>query len=67
MPKASTFGKINAAASIAYLIGPFIGGLSSDKNIWSGLSLMTPFYAVCILFVALALGCGQTLRQALKI
>lgn len=54
MPKASTFGKINASASIAYLIGPFIGGLTSDKNLWSGLSLMTPFYVVCFLFFVLA-------------
>ena len=54
IPKASAFGKINASASIAYLIGPFIGGLSSDKNLWSGLSLMTPFYGICILFFALA-------------
>lgn len=54
MPKSSAIGKINASASIAYLIGPFIGGLASDKNLWSGLSLMTPFYIICILFVGLA-------------
>lgn len=55
LPKASAFGKINASASIAYLIGPFIGGLTSDKNLWSGLSLMTPFYIICVLFFILAI------------
>lgn len=46
--KHSAFGKINAAASIAYLLGPFFGGLLGE------LSISTPFYCVCLLFLGLS-------------
>lgn len=52
--KHETFGKINAAASIAYLLGPLLGGLMTDKALWEGLTTATPFYFICILFICLA-------------
>ncbi|MBA2368403.1 MAG: MFS transporter [Candidatus Protochlamydia sp.] len=52
--KPEAFGKINAAASIAYLIGPLLGGLMTDTNLSENLSTSTPFYFICILFIFLA-------------
>ncbi len=49
-----TFGRINAAASIAFLIGPLLGGMMTDKNLHPGFTLSTPFYAICTLFFFLA-------------
>ncbi len=54
LSKHTTFGRINAVTSIAYLIGPLIGGLMTDKELFEGLSTSTPFYVICILFFALA-------------
>jgi len=55
MSKHETFGKINAAASIAFLLGPLLGGLMSDKNLSIGLTTSTPFFLTCLLFACLAL------------
>ena len=52
--KHETFGKINGACSIAFLIGPLIGGLMTDKSIWANLTTSTPFYFICIFFFFLA-------------
>jgi MFS family permease len=52
--KHEAFGKINAAISIAYLLGPLLGGLLSDKNLSESLTISTPFYFICILFLCLA-------------
>ena len=52
--KHKTFGKINGASSIAYLIGPLLGGLMTDKSIWEHLTTSTPFYFICIFFFGLA-------------
>jgi MFS family permease len=52
--KHESFGKINAVASIAYLIGPLLGGLLSDKSLCEWLTTSTPFYFICILFFCLA-------------
>jgi len=52
--KHETFGKINASISIAYLLGPLIGGLLSDNNIYESLTPSTPFYCISILFIGLA-------------
>lgn len=52
--KHETFGKINAATSIAYLLGPLLGGLLSDKNLLESFTGSTPFYFICILFLCLA-------------
>lgn len=52
--KHETFGKINAAASMAYLLGPLLGGLMSDKNFVESFTTSTPFYFICILFLSLA-------------
>ncbi|HAB99117.1 MAG TPA: MFS transporter [Parachlamydiales bacterium] len=54
LSKHDTFGKINAVTSIAYLIGPFLGGLMSDKSLLEGLTTSTPFFFICVLFVFLA-------------
>jgi MFS family permease len=52
--KHEAFGKINAAASIAYLIGPLLGGLMTDTNLSASLTTSTPFYFICMLFIFLA-------------
>lgn len=49
------FGKINAVASIAYLIGPLFGGLMTDKELYSDFNLRTPFYFICLFFLGLTL------------
>jgi MFS family permease len=53
--KHNAFGKINAIMSIAYLVGPLLGGLMTDRGIFEGFTTSTPFYFICILFFALAL------------
>lgn len=58
--KHKSIGKINACASIAYLIGPLLGGLMTDKGLLEELTTLeeisssTPFYFICILFLGLA-------------
>ena len=52
--KHKTFGKINAVASIAFLLGPLLGGLMTDKSVFEELTISTPFYFVCILFFCLS-------------
>lgn len=52
--KHDAFGKINAVASIAFLLGPLLGGLISDKSLLQGLTTSSPFYFICILFFGLA-------------
>lgn len=54
LSKHETFGKINAVTSIAYLLGPFLGGLMSDKSLFEGLTASTPFYCISIFFLFLA-------------
>lgn len=52
--KHETFGKINAATSIAFLLGPLLGGLMSDKNLSTNLTTSTPFYLTSLFFIGLA-------------
>lgn len=54
LSKHKTFGRINAATSIAYLIGPVTGGILTDKNLFEGLTISTPFYLTCFLFLFLS-------------
>ncbi len=54
LSKHKTFGKINAATSIAYLFGPLLGGLLTDKQLHGALTISTPFYFICILFLLLS-------------
>lgn len=54
LPKHTTFGKINASASIAFLIGPFFGGVLIDSNLYEGLTISTPFYGISALFILLS-------------
>lgn len=51
--KHETFGRINAAASIAYLLGPLLGGLLTDKSLFEDLTISMPFYLTSILFFCL--------------
>ncbi|MBS3905084.1 MAG: MFS transporter [Simkania sp.] len=53
--KHETFGKINATASIAFLVGPLLGALMADKSLWESLTTATPFYSIAILFFCLSL------------
>ena len=43
LSKHETFGKMNAVTSIAYLIGPLLGGVMTDKSLFKGLTTSTPF------------------------
>jgi MFS family permease len=52
--KPDAFGKMSAAASVAFLIGPLLGGLMADKRVFKELSASTPFYIISMLFIALA-------------
>lgn len=52
--KHQSLGKINASISIAYLIGPFLGGLMTDKSLLEQLTPSMPFYVISVLFVLLA-------------
>lgn len=54
LSKHKTFGKINAASSIAYLVGPLFGGVMTDKKLFEELTTSTPFYFICLLFLFLA-------------
>jgi len=54
LSKHETFGKVNAVISIAYLIGPFLGGAMTDKNLFEGFTTSTPFFFIGILFFCLA-------------
>jgi MFS family permease len=54
LSKHKTFGRINAAASIAFLIGPIVGGLLADKRLFEYMTASTPFYLVCILLFAVS-------------
>lgn len=54
LSKHETFGKINAVASVAFLIGPLLGGLMTDKSLFEELTTSTPFYIVFVLFTVLA-------------
>ncbi len=62
--KHETFGKINAVASIAFLIGPLLGGLMTDKNLFAQLTTSTPFYFICILFFGLAILSALLLKKS---
>lgn len=55
LSKHSSFGKINAAASIAYFLGPLLGGLLTDREFLQNVTSATPFYVISILFIALAI------------
>lgn len=54
LSKHETFGKMNAVTSIAYLVGPLLGGVMTDKSLFEGLTTSTPFFFICILFFFLA-------------
>ncbi len=61
--KQETFGKINAVSSIAYLIGPLLGGLMTDKNLMESFTAATPFYCICILFIFLSIVSVKLLKN----
>lgn len=53
IPKHHSFGKINAVTSIAFILGPLLGGVMADKNFFEWLTVSTPFYFICIFFFCL--------------
>lgn len=61
--KHAAFGKINAAASIAYLIGPLFGGFLADNPLFEGETSATPFYTICILFFGISILSSLILKQ----
>ncbi len=52
--KHETFGKINAVSSIAFLVGPILGGLLTDKSLSEELTLSSPFYLASVVFLFLS-------------
>ena len=64
LSKHKTFGKINAASSIAYIVGPLLGGVMTDKQLFAELTISTPFYFVCILFLFLGAISALTLKSS---
>ncbi|MFA6915390.1 MAG: MFS transporter [Parachlamydiales bacterium] len=62
--KHEAFGKINAMSSIAFLLGPLIGGLMTDQSVVEGLTASTPFYCICVLFLGLAVLSGLVLDHS---
>ncbi len=62
--KHETFGKINAVSSVAYLLGPILGGLMTDKSLSKELTLSTPFYLACLLFFLLSALSAFMLRKS---
>ncbi|MCC5831635.1 MAG: MFS transporter [Chlamydiales bacterium] len=57
--KHKSFGKINASASIAFLLGPLLGGVLSER---AGFS--TPFFLIGILFFILSGLSGLFLKES---
>lgn len=53
LSKHETFGKMNACTSIAFLIGPLLGGALTDQSLFAGLTASAPFYFICPLFFLL--------------
>lgn len=64
--KHATFGRVSAAASLAYVAGPTLGGIFSDSTVNSQFSIETPFYIVTILFIGLALLSYYCLEQRMR-
>ncbi|OGN58422.1 MAG: hypothetical protein A3C42_00570 [Chlamydiae bacterium RIFCSPHIGHO2_02_FULL_45_9] len=65
LPKHQTFGKINATTATAYLIGPLIGGLLTDRAVFKELTVATPFYVVAVLFFCIAILSSLVLHKSL--
>ena len=61
--KHRTFGAINAAASIAFLLGPLLGGILTDASFYKGFTFSTPFYLTFILFLTLSFISMLTLEE----
>lgn len=61
--KHESFGKINAVASIAFLIGPLLGGLLADDQLIEGVTNSTPFYLISFLFISLSVLSALTLSS----
>ncbi len=55
LDKLAAFGKINAACYLSFIIGPLLGALLSDKNLYQGFTLSTPFYLISTVFLLLAI------------
>lgn len=53
LSKHKTLGMVNAAASIAYLVGPLLGGLVSDASIVETFTISTPFTSFLLCFLCL--------------
>lgn len=64
LSKYKTFGKINAGTSIAYLLGPLMGGVMTDKQLFTSFTISTPFYFICILFLCLSILTQLILSQS---
>lgn len=60
--KHTTFGKINAVISIAFLFGPLFGGLLVDNTLFPSVTNSTPFYLISFLFVFLSVSSAMMLR-----
>lgn len=50
--KTKNFASLGMAWGVGFFIGPFLGGKLSDPTLWSGFSLVTPFYVAALLSLA---------------
>lgn len=55
IPKQESLGKFNAVANIAYILGPLAGGFLADSNLFSNVTVSTPFYITSTIFILLSL------------
>lgn len=54
IPKQEAFGKLNAAISISYFVGPLVGALLAENAFADGPTISLPFYAIGMLFLVIA-------------
>lgn len=62
--KYKSFGRINSAASIGYLIGPLLGGFLSDSHLVTWFSYSTPFFLASIFTLIATILAFLTLKES---
>lgn len=65
--KRKAFGRIDALASISYVVGPLLGGLLADPTVHAEFTFATPFYVVSVLFVLVAVAARCMLQETRQV